>query len=153
MYKILIVITEVILFMIMKCVLLVLVLVTLGLNCCKMKGYPNPYWGTASAWFNEAYWNDLRSWQVRVYASTGANADLTPCQPVIKQVLMEKANVEGSARERFYIDKIPSITGTYPMHIFKTCEKDTFAGAGYYLVGADGDVLLDSYRVLETEDK
>ncbi len=67
-------------------------------------------------------------------------------------VLMQKSTREGATREALYIMKIPPAAGTYPVRIFRTCQEDTFVGADYNLMGADGDVLLDSYRVLETED-
>lgn len=132
--------------------MLVLVLSGLGLNACKKKEDPGPYWGTAFASFNGEYWNDLRGWQMRVLASTGANADLPPCQPGIVHVMMEKSTPEGYAREVLYINKIPPNIGTYPVHIFKVCQENILVGANFHLLGADGDVLLDSYQVLETED-
>jgi len=89
---------------------------------------------------------------VNARTGTGVNADLPPCQPGILQVYMEKSTREGAAREALYIMKIPPAVGTYPVRIFRTCREDTFVGANFHLLGADGDVLLDSYRVLETED-
>ncbi len=133
-------------------ILVIVLLAGLMLPACRKNEEPSPYWGTASAWFNGENWNELRGWKLQVSGATGAPADLPPCQPGILHIVMEKSTSEGIRREVLSITKIPPAVGTYPVHIFKNCQENKLVGSGYSLVGADGDVLLDSYRVLETED-
>ena len=130
------------------------VAIVLLFSGCKKEAEPSPFWGTVSVVLNGQAWIPP-GWGVQIAGSKTLwinSLNEPPCNPDVVNFEIHKQNPDGYLREQIAVGKIPPIIGTYPVEVMRNCNVSTAVGANYSLLGADGDVLMDSYKVLESEN-
>ena len=128
-----------------------LISMVLLLSTCKKKDErPNYFWGEATATLNGQSW-ETPGWEVKI-ASGDKSSTGTPCNLQSIDIGIHKFNPQNYLREKIAVVKVPPQLGTYPVNASRICEGDSTVGGGYTTFAADGDVIKDIYKVLETED-
>jgi len=107
---------------------------------------PSVFGTDITAFKNGAFWTG----QIYGGKTQGINGKL--CELPTVDIAINKFNNAGFWRESLVFGKIYPIIGTYTLEITQACDVDTLAGANYYTLQDDGDVLGDTYEVLESED-
>lgn len=104
---------------------------------CKKDKSADPYWGDAMALLNGNIWTP------KIYA--GANE---PYQQGI-DILMNKYNDQDFLRQTLFLYKIPKQVGKYPLVENDIRVIDSLTGAEFYTSLEDGDILGDTFILLD----
>jgi len=107
---------------------------------------PSPFGTEITASWNGEPWAGL----INGGKTQGVNGKL--CELPTVSIAINKFNNAGFWRESLVFKKIYPQLGTYTLEITQPCDIDTLTGANYYTLQDDGDVLGDTYQVLESED-
>ena len=109
---------------------------TLLLACSKDQS-EDYYWGTTTAEF------DQNTWEAKPYSMVNA-----PYKQGI-DFLIHKFNKQGFQTENLFIYKVPEQIGRYPITKTEVRDIDSLVGAQFFTLLDGGDVLGDSYSLLD----
>ncbi|MBK8195173.1 MAG: hypothetical protein IPK76_18885 [Lewinellaceae bacterium] len=112
------------------------VLILASMVSCSKAGPDSYYWGECTAQLNGVAW-------------TG-QPYIIENKPYLQGIdlLVDVYNGQGFHRENVFIYKIPDAVGRYQIVDTDVRDIDSLTGARYFTLGDDGDVLVDSYRLV-----
>ena len=125
------------------------------LNACKKDINPlaSYYWGNVNAQKNGQDWvSEPKGWTLTLYGVVETRGARTKKDSFA--LLIDKFNQNNEMRERIGITGIPIKIGKYTIYTVtgaSNYDRDTVSMASFALSGADGDVQIGYYNVLETE--
>jgi hypothetical protein len=123
-------------------------LCVLALACQREHAEPE---GSVTGLFNGADWA-TPGWSFKLYSAHSLGVAGEECGFATNALSIYKINPQGHARADLAFSKIPRKQGVFSLERTRPCRLSDSVGAEFFLLGADGDVLLQAYRVLESEN-
>lgn len=119
----------------------------LALACQREKTEPE---SSVTGLFNGTDWA-TPGWSFETHLAPSFGIAGEVCSFPTYTFLILKKNPQGDARSNLHITKIPPKVGTFRVENIRPCRESEDAGAIYFVLGADGDVVRQVYHVLESE--